>query len=81
MKYFITSGERTLEVSVVERSGRLVVEVDGNAMDLDYNEVDRLGQVVMTRGGRTFGMSIEGSTPSSTSWKVSPRLSRRSAPR
>ena len=60
MKYFITCGERTLEVEVVERLGQLEVQVDGEPMQLDYTEVDRLGQVVVTSGGATFGMSIEG---------------------
>lgn len=60
MKYYVTCGERTLEVEVVERSGKRLVSVDGKAVDLGYEEVDRLGQVVVTRGGESFGMSIEG---------------------
>lgn len=60
MKYFVTHGDRTLEVTVVERSGELVVEVDGEPMELSYDEVDRLGQVVVKSGEHSFGMSIEG---------------------
>jgi biotin carboxyl carrier protein len=60
LKYFVSCGERTLEVDVVERLGELHVSVDGTPMELNYAEVDRLGQVVVTRGADTFGMSIEG---------------------
>jgi glutaconyl-CoA/methylmalonyl-CoA decarboxylase subunit gamma len=60
VKYFVTSGERTLEVEVIERSGILHVSVDGSPLDLHYSEVDRLGQVVVQLAGKTFGMSIEG---------------------
>ena len=60
MKYFVTCGERTLEVEVIERSGELHVSVDGTPMELNYSEVDRLGQVVVTRGDNGYGMSVEG---------------------
>ncbi|MDA1266453.1 MAG: biotin/lipoyl-binding protein [Planctomycetota bacterium] len=60
MKYFVTSGERVLEVEVIERFGQLEVSVGGELLDLTYQEVDRLGQIVCTESGKTYGMSIEG---------------------
>ena len=60
MKYFVTVNGREHEVEVVERSGELEVGVDGQALELDYEEVDRLGQVALFSQGRSWGMSIEG---------------------
>lgn len=60
MKYYVTVGSRTREVDVVARLGELRVTVDGAAMDLTYEEADRLGQVVLLSYGRSYAVSIEG---------------------
>ena len=60
MRYFVTVNGRQHEVDVVERLGELSVHVDGEPLDLDYEEVDRLGQVAVLTGGRSYGISIEG---------------------
>ena len=65
MKYFVTVNGRAREVELVERLGELLVTVDGEPLDVSYEEVDLLGQVALTvrdGGGapKSFGMSIEG---------------------
>ena len=60
MKYFVTMGGRTREVDLEERLGELRITVDGVAMDLSYEEVDRFGQVVLLCEGNSFAVSIEG---------------------
>lgn len=62
MKYFITVNQRPHEVELVERLGRTEVRVDGKPLDLSYEEVDSLGQVVLLRDGKSYGLSIEGSS-------------------
>ena len=60
MKYTVQSGERTLEVELVERLGKLLVTVDGELLDLHYEEADQLGQVLLMHDGRSHAISIEG---------------------
>lgn len=60
MKYFVAVNGREHEVDLVERLGRLEVAVDGKPLDLAYEEVDDLGQVLVLRDGRSFALSIEG---------------------
>lgn len=60
MKYFVSVNGHEHEVVLTERLGKLLVEVDGEAMDLVYEEVDALGQVLALQGDRSFGVSIEG---------------------
>ena len=60
MKYFVTVNGRDHEVELVERLGALGVAVDGTVLDLSYQVVDDLGQVVVLRDGRSFALSIEG---------------------
>lgn len=60
MKYYVKVNGRDHEVELVERLGELQVTVDGKALDLTYQEVDDLGQVVVLRGGKSYGLSIEG---------------------
>lgn len=48
------------EVELVERLGELRVTVDGAPMEVDYREIDRLGQVVLLHEGRSYAISIEG---------------------
>ena len=60
MKYFVSVNGHEHEVVLTERLGELLVEVDGEAMDLVYEEVDALGQVLALQGDTSFGVSIEG---------------------
>jgi pyruvate carboxylase subunit B len=60
VKYFVTVNGRPHEVEVVERLGKLSVAVDGAPLELDYEEVDALGQVAIRCANKSFGMSIEG---------------------
>ena len=61
MKYFVKVNGHDHEVVLTERLGELQVEVDGEVMDLVYEEVDSLGQVLAIMGGESsFGVSIEG---------------------
>jgi glutaconyl-CoA/methylmalonyl-CoA decarboxylase subunit gamma len=60
VKYYVTVNGRAHEVSVVERLGALEVSVDGAELDLDYEEVDKLGQVALIAEGRSWAVSIEG---------------------
>jgi len=60
VKYFVTVNGKAHEVEVVERLGKLHVRCDGKDMDVDYQEVDSLGQVALLAGGRSWGLSIEG---------------------
>ncbi|MFT5285516.1 MAG: biotin carboxyl carrier protein [Planctomycetota bacterium] len=60
MKYFVKVNGRDHEVVVSEQSDELRVEVDGQALDVTYEEVDRLGQVAMNVDGMAHAVSIEG---------------------
>lgn len=60
MKYYVEVNGRGHEVDLIERLGELVVTVDGKVLDLSYQEVDDLGQVVVQRDGFSYGLSIEG---------------------
>ncbi len=60
MKYFVSVNGRSHEVDLVERLGALEVSVDGQPLDLSYQEVDDLGQVIVLREGRSYALSIEG---------------------
>jgi biotin carboxyl carrier protein len=60
VKYYVSVNGQPHEVSVVERLGELVVTVDGEPMEIEYEEVDRLGQVAVRVGRTSFGISIEG---------------------
>jgi len=61
VKYFVKVNGHDHEVVLTERLGELLVEVDGEPMDLVYEEVDSLGQVLAITGeGSSFGVSIEG---------------------
>lgn len=59
MKYFARVDGRDVEVELVERLGELIVSVDGELTDIEYDEVDHLGQVIALTGGLSFGASIE----------------------
>lgn len=60
MKYFVTVNGEEHEVELNESFGELSVSYDGKAVDADYEEVDRLGQVALQIGGYSFAISIEG---------------------
>ena len=60
MKYFVNVNGHDHEVDLRERLGELLVEVDGEPMDLVYEEVDKLGQVLAIVNDMSFGVSIEG---------------------
>jgi biotin carboxyl carrier protein len=60
VKYFVKIGEHDHEVQLVERLGKLQVQVDGEAFDVSYEEVDADGQVIVLHDGMSFAMSVEG---------------------
>jgi biotin carboxyl carrier protein len=60
VKYFISVNGRPHEVDVVERLGELRVAVDGQPMELSYEEVDALGQVALIANKKSYAVSIEG---------------------
>ena len=62
MKYFVELNGREREVILTERLGKLAVSVDGVEVDLHYDDVDDLGQLLVLSDGRSFGASIEGDT-------------------
>ena len=60
MKYFLQCGDREVEVELVERLGRLEVTVDGEPLEMEHHEIDRLGQVVIQQGPDAYAVSVEG---------------------
>ena len=65
MKYFTTVNGKEHEVEIVERLGELLVHVDGKPLDLVYREIDMdarsgSGQLAISVGQRSYGVSIEG---------------------
>lgn len=60
MKYYVNVNGKEHAVDVVERLGELDVTVDGAPLQIDYAEVDNLGQVAILCAGKSFGLSIEG---------------------
>ena len=60
MKYFVTVNGSEHEVVIDEHSDELKVEVDGQSLDISYEEVDSLGQVAMNVNGMAHAVSIEG---------------------
>ncbi len=60
MKYFVTVNGEEHEVELTERLGQLDVFYDGKRLEARYEEVDRLGQVGLFLGERTYAVSIEG---------------------
>lgn len=62
MKYFVEVNGRERQVELTERLGVLAVTVDGKPVDLSYEDVDDLGQLMVLSDGWSFGVSIEGDT-------------------
>jgi len=60
MKYFVTVNGEEHEVELALRQGSLDVSFDGQVLDVRYDEVDRLGQVGLFIGDRSYAVSIEG---------------------
>ncbi|MFN0009848.1 MAG: biotin/lipoyl-containing protein [Planctomycetota bacterium] len=60
MKYHVKIHGRDHEVVLDERAGALLVTVDGQRIDLSYQEIDDSGQVLVTRDGKSVGLSISG---------------------
>ena len=60
MKYFLTVNGREHEVELFTRLGELTVHLDGEPVEVRYDEVDRLGQVAFFLGEESFAVSIEG---------------------
>ncbi|MBC8328087.1 MAG: biotin/lipoyl-binding protein [Planctomycetes bacterium] len=61
MKYSIENrAGQSLEGDVVEvEGGRYQVRVDGETLEADFADVDRLGQCAVLLGDRSFGASVE----------------------
>ena len=66
MKYFVSIRDRTHEIEVVERLGVLAVTVDGEPTEVDYEDIDGLGQLGLIVGGRTYAVSIHGGPSAAT---------------
>lgn len=64
MKYFANVNGTDHEVEITERLGKLEVLVDGKPMDITYREIDSFeggsGQLAITVGQRSYGVSIDG---------------------
>ena len=60
MKYFVEVNGAQHEVDLVERLGRIEVRLDGELVDCEFEEVDRLGQVALFLGERSHAVSIDG---------------------
>jgi biotin carboxyl carrier protein len=62
MKYFVDIDGRPHEVELEDHLGQVSVRVDGETLDLEYSEVDGLGQFLVLSEGRSYGVSIDGNT-------------------
>lgn len=60
MKYYVTVEGEEHEIELAERLGKLVVRYDGEPLAVRYEEIDRLGQLGVFLGERSYGVSIEG---------------------
>jgi biotin carboxyl carrier protein len=60
LKYFVEVNGREHEVELIERLGILSATVDGKSIDLDYENIDGLGQLLILSEGNSYGVSIEG---------------------
>ena len=60
MKYYLEVDGEEHEVELITRLGELQVKLDGEPVDVRYEEVDRLGQVAIFVGDESFAVSIEG---------------------
>lgn len=60
MKYYVEVNGREREVELTERLGELSALVDGQPVQLTYEDVDNLGQLMVHSEGRSYGVSVEG---------------------
>ncbi|HED65588.1 MAG TPA: biotin/lipoyl-binding protein [Planctomycetes bacterium] len=60
MKYFVNVNGTDHIVELAERLGELSVTLDGEPVDVTYRDVDRLGQVGLFLGDRSYAVSIQG---------------------
>ena len=60
MKYYVVVDGDEHTVELTERLGCLEVHYDGEPVEARYEEVDRLGQVALYLGRRSFAVSLEG---------------------
>jgi biotin carboxyl carrier protein len=60
MKYYVEVNGREREVELIERLGELTATVDGTPVQLSYEDVDNLGQLMIHSAGRSYGVSVEG---------------------
>ncbi|QDU85900.1 Glutaconyl-CoA decarboxylase subunit gamma [Planctomycetes bacterium Pla163] len=60
MKYFVKVNGAEHEVEVVERLGDLEVRLAGRPVEFHYHEVNSHGQISLTVGERSYGISVEG---------------------
>lgn len=62
MKTFVQIGERTFETEITEHHGELRITLDGEPCEVSYQEVDTYGQIILIHEGKSYAMSMEGST-------------------
>ncbi len=60
MKYYVDVNGVEHAVELTERLGEIAVTVNGSAIDIDYEDVDGLGQGLIFSEGNCYGVSIEG---------------------
>ena len=60
MKYYAKVNGKEHVVEVVERLGELIVKVDGKPLDMSYRQIDDGGQVALSIGNLSYGVSIDG---------------------
>jgi len=60
MKYYVEVNGRERLVELSERLGKLTASVDGQVIDIAYESVDDLGQLLVLSNGKSYGVSIEG---------------------
>jgi biotin carboxyl carrier protein len=60
LKYFAIVNGTEHEVELIERAGELLLSVDGEPLELNYDEVDQLGQLALRVGNYSYGASVEG---------------------
>ncbi|HPF14189.1 MAG: biotin/lipoyl-binding protein [Planctomycetes bacterium] len=62
MKLFVQVDGREFEVELSHVAGKRVMLIDGEPMEVDYRAADALGQVILMHAGKSYGISIEGTT-------------------
>jgi len=60
VKYFISVNGRPREIELIEFDGGIQARVDGEVLEVDFEEVDRLGQIALAVGSHSYAVSIDG---------------------